>query len=69
MLPFYHAAHAITLSLALLVLAATFVMILLGWAVHGLIAALLFSSLFVLAQELRATLLIRRPARIAPLRR
>ena len=56
MLPFYHAAHAMTLSLALLLLAATFVMILLGWAVHGLIAALLFSSLFVLAQELRAAL-------------
>jgi hypothetical protein len=69
MLPFYHAAHAITLSLALLVLAATFVMILLGWAVHGIIAALIFSSLFVLAQELRAALLIRRPARIAPPRR
>jgi hypothetical protein len=69
MLPFYHAAHAMTLSLALLLLAATFVMILLGWAVHGLIAALLFSSLFVLAQELRAALLIRRPARIAPPRR
>jgi hypothetical protein len=69
MLPFYHAAHALALSLALLVLAATFVMILFGWALHGFIAALLFSSFFVLAQELRAALLIRRPARVVRPRR
>ena len=64
MVPFYQAAHALALGLAFLVLAATFVMILFGWALHGFIAALLFSSFFVLAQELRAAALSRRPGRV-----
>ncbi len=63
MQPLYHAAHAVTMALALLVLAACFVMMLFGWVLHGLIAALLFSSFFVLARELRSVALARQPAR------
>ena len=63
MQPIFHAAHLVTRMAALLVLAATFVSVLFGWALHGFIAALLFSSFFVLAGELRAAALTRQPAR------
>ena len=68
MQPLFSAAHALTRALALLVLAATFLMVLFGWALHALIAALVFSSFFVLAAELRAAALTqpawpRRPGR------
>ena len=53
MQPLYHAAHAVTMTLAVLMLTATFVMMLFGWGLHGLIAALVFSSCFTLAKELR----------------
>ena len=63
MQPLYHAAHLVTRTAALLVLAAMFVSILFGWPLHGFIAALIFSSFFVLAGELRAAALTRQPAR------
>ncbi len=70
MQPLYHAAHAVTMALALLVLAACFVMMLFGWVLHGFIAALVFSSFFVLARELRALALTRQPVRqLRPARR
>ena len=59
---FYKAAHALTMTIALLVLGASFVMMLFGWAVHGLIAALVFSSCFTLAKELQGAAVSRRPA-------
>jgi hypothetical protein len=37
-------------------------MILLGWTLHAVIAALVFSSLLVLAEQLRAAALVRRRA-------
>ena len=64
MQPLYRAAHAVTMALALLVLAACFVMMLFGWALHGFIAALIFSAVFVLAQELGAAALTRQPGRL-----
>jgi hypothetical protein len=70
MQPLFNVAHALTRTIALLVLAVTFVMMLFGWALHGLIAALIFSSFFVLAGELRAAALSRQPARARrPVRR
>ncbi len=63
MQPLYHAAHAVVTALAFLVLGICFLMMLFGWALHGFIAALIFSSFFVLAQELRAAALTRQPAR------
>jgi hypothetical protein len=63
MQPLYHAAHLVTRTAALLVLAAMFVSILFGWPMHGIIAALIFSSFFVLARELRAAALTQQPAR------
>ena len=62
----YHAAHAVLVALALLVLAICFLMMLFGWALHGFIAALVFSSFFVMARELRGAALARWPGR--PLR-
>jgi hypothetical protein len=59
---FYKAAHALTMTIALLVLVASFVLMLFGWAVHGLIAALVFSSCFTLAKELQVAAVSRRPA-------
>jgi hypothetical protein len=69
MQPLYHAAHLLTRTAALLVLAAMFVSILFGWPLHGVIAALVFSSFFVLAEEFRAAALTPRPARARPLAR
>ncbi len=63
MKPLFHAAHALTRTAALLVLFAAFMMMLFGWALHGLIAALIFSSFVVLAEQLRAAALTRQPAR------
>ena len=63
MQPLFSAAHALTRAAALLVLAATFIMMLFGWALHGVIAALVFSSFFVLAEQLRLAALSRQPAR------
>lgn len=53
---FHRAAHLLTHAAALLGLAATFAMILLGWPLHAVIAALVSSSFFVLAEHLRASL-------------
>jgi hypothetical protein len=39
-------------------------MMLFGWAVHGLIAALVFSSCFTLAQQLRLAAISRQPVRL-----
>ena len=64
MQPLFKAAHALTMTMALLVLAASFVMMLFGWAVHGLIAAQVFSSCFTLAQQLRLAAISRQPARL-----
>jgi hypothetical protein len=60
----FKTAHAATMTVALLVLATSFVMMLFGWALHALIAALVFSSCFTLAQELRSAILTRQPARL-----
>ncbi|HXV22977.1 MAG TPA: hypothetical protein VED46_01845 [Alphaproteobacteria bacterium] len=69
--PIYLAAHTVTRAVAFLVLAATFVMMLLGWALHAVIAACVFSSFFVLAKQLRAVRLARAtaPAKAAAHRR
>ena len=48
----YQALGLVSLTLALLMLAGCFLALLLGWAVHGLIAALLFNAFFVLWREL-----------------
>lgn len=62
----YIAAHALTLGIALLVFVASFVMMLFGWTLHGLIAALVFSSCATLAQQLRLAAVSPRLARLPP---
>lgn len=66
MQPLFLAAHAVTRTAALLMLFAAFMMMLFGWALHGLIAALIFSSFIVLAEQFRAAAITRRPARMRP---
>ena len=69
MQPLYHAAHLVTRTAALLVLAVMFVSVLFGWPLHGFIAALIFSSFVVLAGELRAAALTRPARSTRPARR